>query len=205
MNHTTIYQATPDKQIGKHIFKTAINGLYYINIDKHNDQRGFFSQIVEIPELEQVLGKKFEVKQINYSNSKTNVVRGMHAEGWNKLVTVTHGAIFSALVDIRPNSSSFKVVEYFKLGFNLAENTAPALFISQGIANSLCALQGPVNYIYLVDKLYQDRNPAGDVSLDIFDPDLNISWPIAKKDMILSKRDKNVVKLSEMVKKLDSR
>ncbi len=200
MNHTTVYQATQDKQLSKHIFKTAINGLYYITINKYNDQRGFFSQIVEISELEQVLGKKFEVKQVNYSNSKTNVVRGMHAEGWNKLVTVTHGTVFSALADIRPNSSSFRVIEYFQLGFDLAENTAPALFISQGIANSICAVKGPANYIYLVDKLYKDRSLKDNASLDIFDPDLNINWPIAKKDIILSKRDKKVMKLSEMIK-----
>lgn len=197
MNHPILYQKTTAKQLSQHIFETKINGLYYITIDKHNDERGFFSQLVEIPELNKLLPTPFVVKQANYSNSQTNVVRGLHAEGWNKLVTVTHGLAFSALVDIRPQSSTFKQIEYFQLGFGIEEKTAGALFISSGIANSVCALSGPVNYIYMVDKLYLERNTKDDASIDPFDKDLNINWPIDREKMIISQRDKDAISLTK--------
>lgn len=201
MNEANIYQPAADLQISDHIFKTKINDLYYITIDKHNDERGFFSQIIVLKELEQVLGHSFAVKQVNYSNSKTNVVRGMHAEGWNKLVTVTHGKAFSALADIRPDSETFKQVEYFQLGFDLNPDKGAALYVPQGLANSICALEGPVDYIYLVDKLYSERDPAGDAALSIFDPALNIQWPLTREQMILSQRDIEAKSLEEILAK----
>ncbi len=199
MQEPIIYQPTSELQLSQHIFRTPIDGLYYITIDKKNDERGFFSQIIELQELEAIIGQPFTVKQFNYSKSQTNVVRGLHAEGWNKLVTVTHGTAFSALADIRPQSATFKQVVYFKLGFDLNPDLGFALYISQGIANSICALEGPVEYLYLVDKLYSERSQKDNAALSIFDPELNIQWPIAKEQMIISQRDTQPKKLSEML------
>jgi dTDP-4-dehydrorhamnose 3,5-epimerase-like enzyme len=63
------------------------------------------------------------------------------------------------------------------------------LFIDRGIANSVCVIDGPLDYIYCVDALYQDRDRADDVAISLFDPQLQIDWPLAKADMIISKRD----------------
>ncbi|MGD9129280.1 MAG: dTDP-4-dehydrorhamnose 3,5-epimerase family protein [Candidatus Woesebacteria bacterium] len=192
------YQAKKKLQISDNIYKTSINGLYYIVSRKYTDERGFFSEIVKLPELEKALKIKFSVKQFNYSYSKTKVVRGMHAEGWNKLVLVSRGLAFSALADVNPKSKTFGKVEYFKLGANQKPGYANGLFISQGIANSLCALKGPVNYIYLVDRLYCQRDKKDDQAISIFDPDLKITWPFPDSELIISKRDKNSVTLREL-------
>jgi len=203
MKNRKIYQPTKKLQISDNIYKTSINGLYYITCKKHNDERGFFSEVIKLKELNQAIGFEFKPKQVNLSRSATNVIRGMHAEGWNKLVTVISGISFCALADIKPDSKTFKKVEYIKLSFDQTEQNdsdlyGAALFVSKGIANSICALKGPVNYTYLVDKYYCERDKKDDQSISIFDPDLKIKWPIAEKDMILSKRDKKTVTLREL-------
>ncbi|MEA2056719.1 MAG: dTDP-4-dehydrorhamnose 3,5-epimerase family protein, partial [Patescibacteria group bacterium] len=173
-------------------------GLFYFQTKKYNDKRGYFSEIVNLPELEQVIGHPFNIKQVNQARSQKNVVRGMHAEGWNKLVTVNSGLIFSVIADIRPDSVTYKQTEYFQLGFDQNEEHGCGLYISQGLANSICTLEGPVNYLYLVDRLYSERDEKDNLSISIFDPDLNIAWPIEKEIMILSKRDKTAVELKDL-------
>jgi dTDP-4-dehydrorhamnose 3,5-epimerase len=192
------YQPSKNKRVSEHFYKTKIGGLYYFQSEKHNDDRGYFAEIVNLPELEKVIKHPFAVKQVNQAHSKTNVVRGMHAEGWNKLVTVNSGLVFSAISDIRPLSDTYKQTEYFKLGFDHSRQYGTGLYICQGLANSVCALKGPVNYLYLVDKLYAERDEKDNLSISIFDSDLDITWPIDKDKMILSQRDKNAVSLEEL-------
>ncbi len=194
-----LYHPTEDKKINKYFYKTGIDGLFYFEAIKHNDQRGFFSELMHIEDLNDAIGFKFDIKQINLARNNNNTAKGMHAEGWNKLVTVVNGSVFSALVDIRPNSKTFKKVEYFILSFNKNTNTGNGLFITKGIANSLVVLDGPADYLYLVDKLYKDRDPEDNLSINMFDKELNIKWPIPKEQMILSERDKNAISLKEML------
>ena len=190
------FQPTKTDQVAEWVYKTKIPGLFYLKRKPFYDHRGFFAEIAHSHVIEKLTHKPFVIKQINHSRSDTNVVRGLHAEDWQKLTTIASGAAFCVLVDVRPDSPAFKTIEYFKLGF--AKNALPgSLFIEEGIANSICVLQGPVDYIYCVDRLYRDRDPAGDVAISIFDPDLNIPWPIPKNKMILSDRDKNSINLRE--------
>ncbi len=191
------YQPKDDLQISDHFFKTKIDGLFYFQAKKVNDERGFFSEVVNLPELESVIDHSFNIKQINHARSRTNVVRGMHAEGWNKLVTVTNGLVFSAIADIRPESETFKQIEYFMFGFDHQAEFGNGLFISQGLANSVCVIKGPASYIYLVDRLYSKRDKKDDLSISIFDPELDINWPVPKEKMVLSQRDKNAVSLEK--------
>lgn len=206
------YQPQPQQQQTTNFFTTPIPGLLYFQAEKHSDERGFFAEIVKLPELEKALGHQFQIKQVNHARSKTNVVRGMHAEGWNKLVAVTNGLIFSAIADIRPDSPTYKQTLYFKLGTGLDaqssqgsqgsqkldQKTYNGLYIPQGLANSVCVLKGPADYIYFVDKLYQNRDKAGDRAISLFDPELAIDWPLSKKEMIISKRDESGVNLADL-------
>lgn len=201
INTVQFYQPKKKLQISDHIFQTSVNGLFYIKIKKNHDLRGFFSEIINFSELEKIIRQPFQVKQANLSYSKTKVVRGMHAEGWNKLATVLSGQAFCALADIRPQSKTYQQVEYFQLGFDPQLDKNAALFISQGIANSICAVKGPVSYLYLVDKLYCERDPKDDLAVSIFDPDLNIQWPFKRSQLIYSQRDKKAMKLKELYPK----
>lgn len=191
-----LYIVDEKNKLTERIYSTAIPGLLYIDSPLNADNRGFYREFALIPDLEQVLGINFQVKQLNHANSKKNVVRGMHAEDWNKLVTVTHGACLCVLADIRPDSPSFLKKEYFLLG--QGENTLPgSLFITKGIANSMCIIDAPVEYVYAVDELYRERDTSNDVAISLFDEDLAITWPIPKEEMIISDRDKNAITLRE--------
>ncbi len=192
------YQPLKKLQISENFYKTKLEGLYFFKAPKHNDERGFFSQLLIVPELEQIIGNSFLPKQVNLTRSQTNVTRGLHAEGWNKLVAVTSGLAFSAIADIRPDSPTYKQVETFQLGYDHLSEYGCGLYISQGLANSVCVLEGPLSYIYIVDKLYSERSESDNQAISLFDEELAINWPIPREQMILSGRDVNAISLREL-------
>lgn len=197
LSQIPLYTLDDANKIGDRIFKTAIQGLYYITTTVFEDNRGFYREIAVIPELEKVRGTNFEVKQLNHSSSKQNVVRGIHAESWNKLITVTHGVCLCVLSDIRPDSPTFLTKEYFLLGYGQNNPLPGAIFVTAGVANSFLTVEGPSEYVYAVDQLYTQRDTSNDVAISIFDPDLNISWPVRREEMVISQRDKNSILLRE--------
>lgn len=170
--------------------KTSLSGLLVLERPMHKDARGFFKEIFHKDEIEAVLGIKFDGVQMNHSCSKPKVLRGLHAENWNKIVYPLTGQVFIAIVDIRLDSPTFGKVETF----TISDDNRFGLFIPRGFANSFCVIgQKNVNYIYLVDSYY-DGSDTRAVAWD--DPDLRIVWPI--KDPIISERDRHNPKLKEL-------
>lgn len=191
------YQPTTDLKIAEDVYKTPIDGLYFLPHHAFADHRGFYAEVARIPELDGIIGKSFVAKQINLSHSETNVIRGFHAEAWDKLLTVVTGRVMSVLVDIRPESPTFGQHVKFLLG-NGDDALNGALFVSQGIANGFVVLEGPADYLYLVNELYSKRDQSGDRAINVFDTDLNVEWPIAHEQLIISERDANSVSLREL-------
>ncbi len=172
--------------------KTSIEGLLILERPAIEDERGFFKEIFHLDELEEALGHEFKPVQANHSRSLPKVLRGLHAENWNKLVYPMSGSVFVAIADIRTSSETFGKVETFTID----DANRHALFIPQGLANSFCVLEGTVNYLYLVDAYWNGSDTRAIVWND---PDLAINWPI--KDPILSDRDKNNPTLRELFPK----
>jgi dTDP-4-dehydrorhamnose 3,5-epimerase len=193
---TSLYQPTAEKQVADRIFSTTVSGLWYIAHSKHGDNRGFFSEIGLLPDLETVIGHPFVIKQINLARSSDYVTRGIHCENWNKYVTVIRGSCFCAIADVVSTSPTFKQVETFMLGDG-DQDLDGSLYISKGLGNSLCGVKGPVDYLYAVDALYRDRDTSGDQAISLFDPELAIEWPIPKDQMIISDRDSQSITLAE--------
>lgn len=191
------YQPTPELKIAEDVYKTPLEGLYFLPHHAFADHRGFYAEIARIPEVEAITGRAFVAKQVNLSHSETNVIRGFHAEAWDKLITVVTGKVMSVLVDIRPESPTFGQHVKFLLGSGEGA-LAGALFVSQGIANGFVVLEGPADYVYLVDELYANRDKAGDKAINLFDTDLNIEWPISHEQLIISERDANSVSLRQL-------
>lgn len=193
------YTPNKDLEIAENIFKTKIEGLFYFKYRKFLDERGFFSQVLE-PERIRAAGinPDFTIKQVNLSVSKSKIARGIHTEGWNKLITVIQGHAFCALSDVRPDSPTYKNVEYFDFIADPQNEWGEGLYISKKIGNSVCAVEGPMHYLYGVDILYHERNKADDLAVSIFDPDLNIQWPFPKEELIISQRDIDSVTLREL-------
>lgn len=172
------------------IKKTSILGLLILERPIFEDERGFFREIFHKDELEEMSGVSFDGVQMNHSHSKQNVLRGIHAEKWNKIVYPLNGEVFVAIVDIRENSETFGKVETLVIN----DQNRVGLFIPEGLANSLCVTsEVAVDYIYLVDKYY-DGSDTRAIAWD--DPDLKINWPV--ENPIISKRDKDNPKLRDL-------
>src|SRR5437868_864016 len=117
-----------------YIKKTSIPGLLVLERPIHQDDRGFFRELFHLDELEQISGIPFKAIQMNHSHSEPKVLRGIHAEQWNKIIYPLSGEAFLAIVDIRPNSPTFGKVETF----NINDENRIGLFIPNGLANSVC-------------------------------------------------------------------
>ena len=193
---TVHYDPNQAKPINEVFFETPFEGVFYMPLKVLKDGRGFFTELGRMPEVEELTGQPFSIQQLNLSSSEINVARGFHAEGWNKLVTVTTGVALCGFADIRPESATFGQVLMMKLGQGEGAHFG-SVYIPQGIANSFLVLEGPMLYSYAVDKLYRDRNQANDVAISLFDPDLGVDWPIDKKQMIVSQRDIDTISLRE--------
>jgi dTDP-4-dehydrorhamnose 3,5-epimerase len=170
----------------------VIPGLYVIKRTAAADDRGFFREVYRKSILESV-GINFNPVQMNHSVSETNVIRAIHAEKWNKLVYPMTGKMWAVIVDFRVDYASFGKYEVFE--FDYDDNKLPnkVLYLPNGVGNSICALDGPVNYIYTVDA-YWTPNSTFSVRWD--DPDLNIPWPV--KDPIMSEKDKVALSLRDV-------
>ena len=160
------------------MIKTKVNNLFLIKNKNFKDQRGYFKEIVR----ENKLKKKFPFLVMSFS--KQNVVRGLHIQTKNsqgKFVTVIKGKIFDVAIDLRKNSKTFGKV-YCCI---LSEKNTKSIFIPEGFAHGFQALEKENYVIYSCTK-YREKN--SEVTIDIYDKDLNIKWPIKKK--IISKKDK---------------
>ena len=160
------------------IIKTKIKGLFIFKNKNFKDKRGYFREIIR----ENKLMKKFPF--LVMSCSKQNVVRGLHIQTKNsqgKFVTVIKGKIFDVAIDLRKNTKTFGKV-YTCI---LSEKNTKSIFIPEGFAHGFQALEKE-NYIIYSCTKYREKN--SEVTIDIWDKDLNIKWPIKKK--IVSKKDK---------------
>lgn len=192
-----LFQPSSQNMLSETIHKTKIDGLYFIPHKHFPDNRGFYSELARVPEIEVVTGAKFTIKQLNQSRSNTNVIRGFHAEDWNKLVTVTSGLCFCALADFRKESPTFGFVETLYLG--TAETALKgSIYISKGIGNSLCVVEGPADYVYAVDALWGERDASKDTAINLFDTDLAVEWPIPLEQMVISDRDRESISLKQL-------
>jgi len=178
------------RQAREAVKRTSIPGLFVVGRPVLPDERGFFREVFRLSEIEAVTGVKFNHVQMNHSYSQPGVIRALHAENWNKLVYPVSGQMFTAIVDIRPESETFGKVETFTFD----NSNRRALFISQGLANSVCVIgEEPVHYIYLVDAYYDGKDTRA-VAWD--DPDLKIPWPVTTP--IISEKDQQNPTLREL-------
>ena len=160
------------------MIKAKFKDLFLIKNKNFNDQRGYFKEIIR----ENKLKKKFPFLVMSYS--KKNVVRGLHIQTKNsqgKFVSVIKGKIFDVAIDLRKNSKTFGKV----YSCILSEKNTKSIFIPEGFAHGFQGLEIENYVIYSCTKY---REQKSEVTIDYYDKDLNIKWPIKKK--IVSKKDK---------------
>jgi dTDP-4-dehydrorhamnose 3,5-epimerase len=153
--------------------ETAIAGLLVVRWDTVGAERGFFRQTYQVAELAEALGREPVLAQGNHSRSAAGVLRGFHAEPWDKLVYVVRGTAYCAVADVRPDSATFGEVATFTLGDPPGERVR--LFVAEGLANAFCTVTD-TDYVYDVSGYWTPEVDKRPVAFD--DPDLAVPWPV---------------------------
>ena len=166
------------------ISSTDIPGLLISRRETFTDNRGFFREAAELRDFELVLGKKIIISQWNHSSSHPRVIRGFHAEPWEKIIYVVKGSVMSVIVDFRTDSPTFGKALKFELG----EKNPITLYLPKGMGNSFCNLgEEDAEYLYMITGYFEGK-PTPAVNWN--DPILTRQfggWPIAEP--IVSDKD----------------
>ncbi len=175
--------AVPTTEFRAH--QTDIAGLLVFDINFPADERGWFQEKYQKAKLvEAGMPASFDTVQTNVSyNKERGVARGLHAEPWEKYISVISGKIFVAYVDLRAGNNFGKVV-------TLEVDNNKAVFVPQGIANSYQTLVEDTYYLYGVSAHWSQELYDKYVMLNMADAALGVKWPIPLDEAILSERDR---------------
>src|SRR3982751_6132082 len=125
--------------------ETDIPGMFVVDLVLHGDDRGWFKENYQKEKMEALGLPSFDVVQNNFSfNAEKGVTRGLHAEPWEKFISVANGRVFGAWVDLRAGDS-------FGNTFSLEINPGVAVFVPRGVANGYQTLEENITYTYLVN------------------------------------------------------
>ena len=166
--------------------ETKLKGAYIIDIKKLEDDRGFFGRAYCQKEFEEY-GLNTNLVQANVSfNKKKATLRGMHMQlaphAETKLVRCTRGAIYDVIVDLRPDSETYKQW----IGVELTADNYRMLYVPEGFAHGYITLEDNTDVTYQVTAFYEasaERGHRWD------DPAFNIQWPLAPQ--LISEKDRN--------------
>lgn len=161
---------------------TPIPGLMVIDLPVHGDNRGWFKENWQREKMIAAGLPDFGPVQNNVSfNDAAGTTRGIHAEPWDKHVSVATGRIFGAWVDLRAGPT-------FGTVFTTEIDSSRAVFVPRGVGNAFQTLEPQTGYIYLVnDHWTPDAQYA---AVNLADETLMIDWPIALGDAELSAKDR---------------
>lgn len=175
--------AAPTTEFSAH--QTDIPGLLVFDVTSIGDERGWFQEKYQKAKLVAAgVPADFTVVQTNVSyNKEPGVIRGFHAEPWDKYISVIGGKVFSAYIDLRPGDSFGKVA-------TVELDNNKAVFLPKGVANGFQTLS-ETYYIYSVNDHWSQENYDKYTFLNLADPDIGVNWPIPLNESIMSDRDRS--------------
>ena len=155
--------------------ETKLKGAFIIDLERRNDERGFFARAFCQNEFREH-GLKPIIAQANIaSNLKKGTLRGMHFQyppaAETKLVRCTRGAILDIIVDLRPESRTY--LEH--IAVELDEDNMTSLYVPERFAHGYQALRDGTDTSYQVGEFYA---PAAEGGLRHDDPQLGLQWPL---------------------------
>ncbi len=165
--------------------ETPLKGAYIIELERIEDERGFFARSWCAREFAEH-GLNPNLVQCNVSfNKKKGTLRGMHYQASPheeaKMLRCTKGSLYDVIVDLRKNSPTFK--QWFSMDLT-AENNKQ-LYIPEGFAHGFLTLEDGTEIFYHMSEFYYPQSALG-VRYD--DPAFGIEWPIS--DWIISEQDR---------------
>ena|SRR6266850_4170577 len=169
------------------VTETKIPGAYIIEPRCFKDERGFFAPSFSATEFAaHRMASVFVENNISYSKTR-GTLRGMHYQsvpyGQDKLVRCTRGAIFDVVVDLRPNSQTFKQWT----GVELTAANRSMVYVPGDCGHGFQTLVDGTEVFYMVSKPYKPESGRG---VRWNDPAFGIEWPYVG-DRILLDRDES--------------
>ena len=166
--------------------ETELRGAYSIELEKREDERGFFARTWCQDEFE-AQGLVARIVQANLSfNKKQGTLRGMHYQvaphAETKLVRCTRGAIYDVIIDLRPDSPSYRQW----VGVELTADNYRMLFVPEGFAHGFQMLTDNTDVMYQVSAFY---TPGAERGLRYNDPAFGIRWPLEVQ--VISPKDQH--------------
>jgi dTDP-4-dehydrorhamnose 3,5-epimerase len=163
---------------------TTLQDAKRIELEKRGDERGFFARtFCEREFAAQGLETQF-VQQNASRSAQQGTLRGMHfqkgADAEVKLIRCLSGAILDVIVDLRPESPTYKKWE----AFELSDANSDMLYVPRGFAHGFVTLTDNVEVTYLVSAFYA---PAAEGGVRWNDPVIAIAWPF--EPTVLSPKD----------------
>jgi dTDP-4-dehydrorhamnose 3,5-epimerase len=166
--------------------KTSLEDAWLIDIEPHEDERGFFARTFCAEEFARCgLPTHFAQCSVSF-NRRRGTLRGMHyqaephSEG--KLVRCTRGAIFDVILDLRPRSATY----CRWLGIELSASNRRAVYVPPGFAHGTQSLVDDTEVFYQITEPYHAELARG---VRWNDPTFAIQW--AMPDPIVWQRDGN--------------
>ena len=173
---------------------TTIEGLEVVDLSVYGDARGWFKENWQRAKMTALGIPDMRVVQNNVSfNAERGVTRGVHAEPWDKFVSVATGSVFGAWVDLRQGSETYGRVYTTRL------DPSRAIYVPRGVGNSFQALEDGTAYTYLVDAHWSAELKKTYTFVNLADPALGIDWPIPLSEATLSEADKRHPMLADVV------
>ena len=166
--------------------KTPIGGVLLIEIEPVTDMRGHFARTFCAEEFRRQ-GLETQVAQCSMAfTARAGTVRGMHYQrdphGEAKLVRCTRGAVHDAVIDLRPDSPTFR--QWF--GIEISASSRRMIYVPPGLAHGYQSLEDETEVAYQMSTAHRPDAEAG-VRWD--DPSFGVRWP--QPVTLISERDRS--------------
>jgi dTDP-4-dehydrorhamnose 3,5-epimerase len=164
------------------VTESPLSGLFVVELDLFDDERGSFHEAWQAEKMEAAGLPHFVPVQQSISESKKGVLRGIHAEPWDKFIHVPYGTALGVWVDLREDSPTFGQK------FSHQLDRSVAIFLPKGFGNSFQVTSDFAVYSYIVTAHWKPGITYPAIAFD--DPDLAIEWPITGEGQIVSEKDR---------------
>ena len=173
----------------------AVPGAWEITPQIHTDARGLFFEWFTDTAFTGFAGHPLDLRQANCSTSSAGVLRGVHfaqlPPSQAKYVTCLRGSVFDVAVDIRVGSPTFGKWDAVVLD----DRHHRSVYISEGLGHAFLALEDDSTVMYLCSAGYE---PGREHTINALDPELDIAWPTADGEPIMSDRDRDAATLAQV-------
>ncbi len=166
--------------------ETKPKGAFVVTLEPLKDERGFFAR-AWCQKVFEAHGLSSRLVQANISYNKVRgTLRGMHYQvapcAEAKLVRCTRGAIFDVIIDLRPDSLTYRQW----VGVQLTADNRKMLYVPEGFAHGFESLEDDTEVFYQVSQFY---SPAHERGVRYDDPAFGIEWPIDVR--VISDKDRS--------------